>query len=194
PPAPTPESLPTIEARLLEVRKREAKSLQTVAQAESSLAEVEELLHAGVCPRCHQPVRPSEFETHRTEAGSELAAARATLDSVEAERIRVDEERRARERYERALDRWQEVEKRRAATNAAVARAARSSEAAARDISSAERAVTTARARVEQLAPEEALESTVRADVARVDGARLQTSRDVERSVLAAERRRGIDR
>jgi DNA repair protein SbcC/Rad50 len=194
PPAPTPEPLSTIEARLIEVRQREAKALQTVAQAESSLAEVDELLHAGVCPRCHQAVRPSEFETHRTEAGTELAAARATLDACEAERVRVDEERRARERYERALERWKEVEKRRSATSAALARAVKTSESSVHDLSAAEQAAHNARRRVGELLPEEARESALRADVARSEEARLALSQEVERSVLAAERRRGIDR
>ncbi|MGA8711339.1 MAG: SMC family ATPase [Thermoplasmata archaeon] len=194
PPAPTPEPLSTIEARLVELRQREAKALQTVAQAESSLAEVDELLHAGVCPRCHQTVRPSEFETHRTEAGTELATARATLDVCEAERVRVDEQRRARERYERALERWKEVEKRRSATRAAVARAGKMSESSTHDLTAAEHAALDARRRVGELLPEETRESALRDEVARSEEARLALSQEVERSVLAAERRRGIDR
>jgi exonuclease SbcC len=194
PPAPTPESLAKLDERLVAARQREAAALQVVTQAESALAEVEELLHAGVCPRCHQKVHPSEFGSHRTEASAVVEAARTKLSTAEAHRVKIEEERQARERYERALDRWKEVEKRRTASRAALARAEKALEGSDREQEAAERATTTARSRVEELSPEEEQESSLRASVARAEEAKATASRDVERSVLAAERRRGIDR
>jgi DNA repair protein SbcC/Rad50 len=194
PRAPTPDSLSKIEERLSAARGREDAALQTVAQSESSLAEVEELLQAGVCPRCHQTVHPSEFETHRTEAASGLDVARTALAAASAERQRVEEERRARERYERALDRWKDVEKRRATTRAAHLRATKALEGSVRDLEAATRAAVAARRRVEELSPQEAEEAALRSEVSRQETAREAVLQEVERSVQAAERRRGIDR
>jgi exonuclease SbcC len=192
--APAADSLSKMDERLVAARQREAAALQVVTQAESSLAEVEELLHAGVCPRCHQKVHPSEFGSHRTEAAAAVEAARTKLAAAEAHRVRVEEERRAREQYERTLDRWKEAEKRRAASRAGLGRAVKALEGSVREQETAERATTTATLRVTELSPEESRESTLRAEVARAEDSKAAASRDVERSVLAAERRRGIDR
>ncbi len=194
PPAPTPDTLAKLDERLAVARHREAAALQAVTQAESSLAEVEELLHAGVCPRCHQTVHPAEFATHRTEAAGAVEAARAKLSTAEKHRASIEEERQSRERYERALERWKEVEKRRVASQTALGRAARALEGALREEETAGRATIAAQLRVEELSPAETQESALRADVARAEEAKAAASRDVERSVLAAERRRGIDR
>ncbi|HKN07067.1 MAG TPA: SMC family ATPase [Thermoplasmata archaeon] len=194
PPAPTPDTLPKIEERLSEAHGHEATALQAVAQAESSLAEIDELLRAGVCPRCRQPVRPSEYGTHRTEAAAELDATRATLAAVATDRQRWDEERRARERYERALDRWKEVEKRRIAARTVLGRATRSFEGSVRSLETAERSALAARQRVEELSPQESQDSALRAEFSRKEEARAGVVREVESSILAAERRRGIDR
>ncbi|MGA7476307.1 MAG: SMC family ATPase [Thermoplasmata archaeon] len=194
PPAPTADSLTKLDERLGTARHREAAALQALAQAESSLTEVDELLHAGVCPRCHQTVHPSEFGTHRTEAAAVVEAARTKLSAAEAHRVAVEEERQARERYERALDRWKEVEKRRVASRATLARAVKALEGSVREQEAAQRATIAAQLRVEELSPEEAKESALRAEVARAEDAKAAVSRDVERSVLAAERRRGVDR
>src|SRR5208282_1878509 len=189
PPAPTPDTLPKIEERLSEAHGHEATALQAVAQAESSLAEIDELLRAGVCPRCRQPVRPSEYGTHRTEAAAELDATRATLAAVATDRQRWDEERRARERYERALDRWKEVEKRRIAARTVLGRATRSFEGSVRSLETAERSALAARQRVEELSPQESQDSALRAEFSRKEEARAGVVREVESSILAAERR-----
>ncbi|MGA8604722.1 MAG: SMC family ATPase [Thermoplasmata archaeon] len=194
PPAPTPDLLSQIEERLSEARARESRSLQAVAQAEGSLAEVDELLRAGVCPRCHQPVHPAEYATHRTESASELAATRMTLTAVVAERQRLEEERRSRERYERSLDRWREVEKRRSAARTVLGRATKSFEGSVRSLEAAERSALAARQRVEELSPQESQDSALRAELARKEEARAAALRELESSVLAAERRRGIER
>ena len=194
PPVPTHESIATLDERLGSARKKESTRLQALTQAESSLAEVEELLRAGTCPRCHQTVRPSEFATHRTEAQALVEAARAELGRSETDRARIEEERRARERYERARDRWLEVEKRRAATRTAHTRAVAASTEAREAHTAAEAAVRAAAGRVGDLAPEEARLTDLRSELGRIETKRSDLTRAVESSVLAAEQRRGIER
>ena len=194
PPAPTPESIAELEERLLAARHQESTALQAVTQAESALREVEELVTAGVCPRCHQPVRPSDFKAHRAEATEAAETARTQLGSAETERGRVEEARRARERFERALDRWKEVEKRRAAARVAHERAAQGLEETRRELESTESVAVEARRRVDLLLPEQARETALRADLAHAEEVAAAKSREVERSVLAAEQRRGVER
>ena len=194
PPAPTPEDLPALDQKLKEARTNESAALQELTQAESSFAELEELLREGVCPTCRQSVRPAEFEGHRSEGGAAVKAARSRLVSAESERARWEEVRRARERYERALDRWREVEKRRAVARSAHERASSGVEEAERILEASESSIQDARKRVEELFPGEKREAGLRAKVARLDQARTTQARLVERSVLAVERRHGAGR
>jgi len=194
PPAPTPDTLARVEERLATARRAEATSLQGLTQAESTLAELEELLRGGVCPRCHQAVKPADFRSHRTEARSAAETARVRLSDAEAERVRLEEERKSRERYERALERWKEVDKRRTTTGAALERASRAVHKASRDLDTAGTAATKARARIEELLPQEAEEATLRIEVDRLDATKAEQAREVEKSIRALERRRGIER
>ncbi|HLM70563.1 MAG TPA: hypothetical protein VK423_04195, partial [Thermoplasmata archaeon] len=194
PPAPTPDDLATIADRLEGARQREAAALQTVAQSTSSFGELEELLSAGVCPRCRQTVRPTEFAGHRTEAKNALEAAQAALSTAEADRHRLEEVRGARERYERARDRWKDVEARRISARSALGRESATLAESIRDVEREERFTSEAREAVQRLAPEEAGESALRAEIARSEQANAARSLDLERAVLAAERRRGIVR
>jgi exonuclease SbcC len=194
PPAPTNESIASLDERLDAARKKEATRLQALTQAEGSLAELEELLRAGKCPRCHQTVRPGEFASHRAEAQSLVKTARTALAEEEKERARIEEERRARERYERARDRWLEVEKRRGASRAAHDRAVSGSKEAARSLASAEESVRRASARVNDLLPEEARLAELRAESDTLEADRADHRAAVERSLLAAEERKGVER
>jgi DNA repair protein SbcC/Rad50 len=194
PPAPTPHPLSQIEERLAEARRRESVARSELTRAEHELHELDELLSGGVCPRCRQPVRAEEFTTHRREAAEAVATARGKSRSAEEERESLEAERAARERFERAHDRWKEVEKRRHVTRTALARSRIGLEAALAAEGTAERALASARERVEALAPAEATESALRAEVERLQAALATKTQEVERSVLASERRRGIDR
>ncbi len=123
PPAPTPRSLVDIDRELGERRAAEREGAEGSIPARQALAEVDELLRAGVCPTCHQPVDPAAFATHRTEAVRVAEAAeRAHLGLAEG-LVRLEEERKARERYERAHDRWKETERRRTVLREAQTRA-----------------------------------------------------------------------
>ncbi len=194
PPAPAPDPLSRIEERLAIARGDETTALQRLTQAESSLAELEELLRGGVCPRCHQPVRPAEFAPHRSEARASVQEAKARLSAAEELRAHTEQERNARERYERASERWKEVEKRRKATGAARERAARAAQTAARKLESAHAAGEEARGRLAQLLPRESEEAAVRERVAGLEAATAEKTREVERAVRAVERRGGIER
>lgn len=192
PPAPTPESLSAIDDRLAKARLVEARCLEELVQAEGALAELEELLEGGVCPRCHQPVRPSDFETHRTEASASAVQARARRADAETARVHLEENRAARERYERALDRWNEVEKRRATARLALDRAAGAADGRAHEWDASSAAVRAARQRLEELLPLESGEAEIRAEVGRLEQESTERSHDVERSLLAAVRRDGL--
>ncbi|MGB6501656.1 MAG: SMC family ATPase, partial [Thermoplasmata archaeon] len=115
PTAPVPQSVAELEARVVDARGRERGALERVAKAVSARAEIEELLAGGVCPRCHQSVRREEFEGHRTEISEEVRSAEESHRAILGEIERAEEERKSRERFERAHDRWAEVEKRREA-------------------------------------------------------------------------------
>ncbi len=113
PPAPTPQTLVDLDRQLEEIRERETAAAQRASRARAEFAEWEELLEAGVCPRCHQTVRSEDFARHRSEASSELEIADREYATISEERTRREEERRSRERYERAHDRWEQLDQRR---------------------------------------------------------------------------------
>ena len=194
PPAPTSHHLPWIEEHLAEARGRESRTLAEVAHAENELHEIEELLTAGVCPRCRQHVRPAEFEEHRSEAVEAVRETRGRLRSAEQEREALEAERGARERYERARDRWNEVEKRREMARAVLERSGKSLDASRADREASEQAVASARRRVEELAAAESEEIALRAEVGRIDTTLVAAAKEIERSALAVERRRGVAR
>ena len=193
PPAPTPDGLAAIDDRLSAARARESHSLQELVRAESSLAELDALLEGGVCPTCHQAVRSSDFAAHRTEASASVEEARRRREGAEAERARLEKVRASRERYERALERWTEVEKRRSAARAALARANNAAELRAHELEASATVVRDVRRRLEELLPEESRESELRAEMGRWERETSERSREVERSLLAAERRNGLE-
>ena len=193
PPAPTPDVLSTIEGRLTDARGEEAGALQRLTQAESALSEVDELLRAGECPRCGQPVNPEGFATHRAEAAAAVEAEREKLRSAEAARNLLEETRKARERYERALERWGEVEKRRTANRATLERAARVVQETAQRLTTNQDDLRSARARLEELLPEESRDVELRRARTTAEQEREEGARGVERSRLAVEQRRGIE-
>jgi DNA repair protein SbcC/Rad50 len=190
PPAPTPDSLETIDARLFDLRERERTSLTAVTRARTSAGEWEELLRAGVCPRCGQPVRPAEFEPHREEADRARMTAEAELETVVRDRARAEEERRSRERYERALERWNQVERER--DHARVVLRAAETAVATADAALAEigASVAAARASLEAGAPQEAEDRRLRAGLAPLEAERTRLAAEVEQSAQAAEKER----
>jgi DNA repair protein SbcC/Rad50 len=192
PPAPTPDPLPLIEEKLAEARGREAELLATAARSRAALGEIEELLSVGTCPRCHQPVRAAEFGSHRAEAVAEAEGADARLRAAAAERERIEDERRARERYERAHDRWVEVERRRAAARAALEKATATLGSAERTLTEATHHLEEVRARAEALAPLEAEENRLKTELSAADRRRAALAQGVEDAAIAEERIRSM--
>ena len=120
PPAPTPRTLGEIDAEISAARAPLDAAVADAARLAHVRAETEELLRAGICPRCRQAVRPETFAGHLAEATSELARAEERRTAAQDGLRRLDEERRSRERYERAKARFDELERARASAQEAL--------------------------------------------------------------------------
>jgi exonuclease SbcC len=107
PPEPTPRTVPEIERRWAELSGLAASVLRESAQLEASLADTNQLLSSGVCPRCHQAVVLGTFESHQTELTRAVGSARTRASALQKELEGTEAERRSRERYERSLGRWE---------------------------------------------------------------------------------------
>jgi DNA repair protein SbcC/Rad50 len=138
PPAPTPRTIPEIDRALDEARGRAEGLLGEISRLEHIASENDELRSAGVCPRCHQKVDPSEFAAHFQEITDQLAHERAHLASARAERDHLAEERKARERFDRAHQRWSDLEGARRTARERADRAAAQRSSAARRVSELE--------------------------------------------------------
>ena len=185
--APTEVPVATLDERLVRAREAERFAAQELAIAERSRSELAELLTAGVCPRCGQTVRPAEFSPHQAEADASVARAEAGLREAVNARTRLEEERKARERYERAYVRWTEIEKRRVMADEALA-ASESADASAADARrAAEDASRLGEERVRVLKPAEEEERNARGALEEEER-RLRNAMDlVDRSLSAAE-------
>lgn len=171
PPELTPRTLAEIDRLIATTRASEHAALEVLARARAALGQIEELLRAGVCPTCEQPVRIEQFAAHREEASSRLASAEAERQRLGDEIREVEDERKARERYERAHERWLDVERRRASLRETGARReeeVRSAEAAELEGRDQLRA---AREEVESLRPVEAEERRLRTRLAEAEEA-----------------------
>ncbi len=190
PPAPTPEPLEAIDRRLVALRTDEATALAELTRAQGAVHEWEELLHAGVCPRCGQTVRPDEFEPHRAEASDAAARAEVAYHRSTELRAHAEDDRRSRERFERARERWEQAERSRASARA-ILEAARARAALA--ASSLEELRTSIASAVEQRTrtePAERRETEIRALLAATESERGRLASEVERDRAAAERLR----
>jgi exonuclease SbcC len=116
PPEPTPRTVAEIEGALETARQEERATSDVQVRARAELEEVDRLLAAGECPRCHQTVRPADFGRHRETAALALKVASDQVKAIGEVVARLEEERRSRERFERARERWQEAERRRASS------------------------------------------------------------------------------
>jgi DNA repair protein SbcC/Rad50 len=110
PPAPTRRTLAEIDRSLEQTRALADQWLGAISRLEHIAVENEELRSAGVCPRCHQKVDPTEFAAHFQEVTAELERARSALGDSRKEIDGLGEERKARERYDRSHQRWTDLE------------------------------------------------------------------------------------
>jgi DNA repair protein SbcC/Rad50 len=190
PPAPTPKTLAEIEEELAAARRRESEAAAAESRADLAVRDLDELVTAGVCPRCHQSVRPQEFADHRAEAVRDAEGARAAGRNAEVARSRLEEVRASRERYERAHERWTEVEKRRSGLRAAVAGADAMVVRCERSVAGAATAVAAAEVRLTALVSAETDEAVRRTELVESERRRTALGAEVERASLAAERAR----
>ena len=190
PPAPTLRNLSEIDSALEMAQAAERAALEEAARARTDLEEVDTLLAGGICPRCRQPVRPEEFRPHREESARALAEVEHRLRGLQAERAAVGEERRSRERYERARDRWIDLERRRADSSASLARCESEEVTSRAALREAEAGAQKARQRVTSLEPVEVAERAERAKVTALDAERTHCLTGIEELRRAEEERR----
>jgi DNA repair protein SbcC/Rad50 len=192
PPCPTPRTVGDLERELAGAREAEHGALDALARARASLAQVTELLAAGICPTCGQPVRPEEFSAHRDEATRAVEGTEAARASGAALRERLEEERKSRERYDRAHERWLDLDRRRQEARELVARRATDADSA----DAARRAATEERAgalhRVQERKPAEAEEARHRAALARAERALADATAADQQAAASEERLRSV--
>lgn len=169
PPEPTPRTGPEIEAALAQARSEEREANEHEVRARAELEEIDRLLSAGECPRCHQAVRPSEFRAHRAEAEHALALCVARRAALSDQVTSIEGERRSRERFERARERFQEAERRRASARDRLAALRARAQEAEESVQGSARAVHQAQARVRALSPVIEQEARERAELSRVE-------------------------
>ncbi len=190
PPSPTPWDLPEIERRLAGAREDDHARLEAVTAARAALGQVEELLGAGVCPTCRQPVRAADFAPHRAEAAGTLARAEELRRSSNEAVTGLEETRKARERYERARERWVILEARRATARDTIARREEILRAAEIAGTEATARAETARAEVERLRPLEEGGALLRTALERRETEATARRAAAERATIAEERAR----
>jgi DNA repair protein SbcC/Rad50 len=187
PPAPTPDPLERIEARLASARELEREALTVRTRAESALHEFEELLSAGVCPRCGQSVRAEEFGPHRDDAAAATRTASEGYAVAVEHRQRLEEERAARERYDRARERWREAEREREAARVRLARGEEDLRAADAAVEEAAVAGRRAAERAAATEPAERQDGELRARAEALSAERARLAARLERASRAAE-------
>jgi exonuclease SbcC len=188
PTAPTPRPWAELDLRLGEARREESTARETAALARRSLAELEELVAEGVCPRCGQTVRSTEFATHREEATAAVAVAESAVRSCEAVRAEAESMRSAREAYDRAVERWADRARRRADLDLAFATAEEGLRRTETALVECRVSLESVRREVEQLVPADAELAHQRARLAAADQSLLDARGRLESSERAAER------
>jgi exonuclease SbcC len=123
PTPPTPRTVEEIGRELVSLRSSERTQLEGWSAHKTEVGEVTALLALGVCPRCHQTVRPEEFRAHRQEAEGQFVAAGEALEATRGRLATAETERASRERFDRAHLAWTAREEARVAADAAVTRA-----------------------------------------------------------------------
>ena len=126
PQVPEGPGLSEVDAALTRARLEEQEATAAVALAQHLLGELRELIAAGVCPRCRQPVRAEEFGRHEAEAVRALevaearrAAGRSARTELEARRIAWEAHARERAAWEARAARRRTIESAAAARDAA---------------------------------------------------------------------------
>ncbi len=192
PASPTPRTLVEIEQVSRDAVTTEHQALERAARARTARDTLDQLIQGGVCPTCHQPVDAPAFAAHREEALHELGEADALLERGSASRAALEEERKARERYDRALERWQELERQRAEARELLARRESDATAAGEALVAARQEGTERRRQYEELRPLEAEASRRREELANAERDLPERVRAEESASRAEERLRAL--
>ena len=113
PQAPSDREAPHLIADRNAAEEARRASDRRLTAAGAELHELAELIHEGVCPRCHRPVEPSEFESHRREQEALVTALQRELEVATANAQAAEQQVIARLEYDRLRDRWEQLEVRR---------------------------------------------------------------------------------
>ena len=99
------------ERNQLDERRRELDRRAATGSVE--LQELLDIVREGVCPRCHRPVEPSEFEAHQIEQQNLVDGLRDEVEAATRQIQVADQRVGARLEYERQHERWQQLDSRR---------------------------------------------------------------------------------
>ncbi len=114
PPCPVERTQTELAAERTKLEEARRTADRRLATAMAELQELAELVQEGMCPRCHRPVEAADFEAHQGEQSRLVADLRREVDHA-SDRVRAAEERAvARLEYDRAHDRWHQLDSRRA--------------------------------------------------------------------------------
>jgi DNA repair protein SbcC/Rad50 len=192
PPAPTPRSLGEIERLAIEAVEAEHRAVDAVARAHAELEAVSELIRGGVCPTCHQEVAAAEFAAHRSEAERTLREAETVRARSGEARGALDDERKARERFERAHERWVDLERLRTEARELLSRRETEATEALGEEAAARQEEERQRLRYEELRPLEAEEHRRREELGDAERRLAERVRTAEEAGRAEERLRSL--
>ncbi len=192
PAAPTPRTLPEIASAITAARLEEQEQVGRAARARAAVAEIDELLGGGVCPRCGQTVDADRFGPHRVEAADELASADAARQAMAGRVAHLEDERGARERFERAHERWIESDRRRTELADAAARAETEAASLTASVADSKRAEQSARTAVESLRSVEAAAAEHRSEAEAAEQELRRAEEALRAGSVAAEKARGL--
>ncbi|HEY6237971.1 MAG TPA: hypothetical protein VIZ68_02140, partial [Thermoplasmata archaeon] len=194
PPVPTPRSLSEIDSEIGRAQSDLDLSVADLARREQLLADTDELLRAGVCPQCHQSVDKANFKAHRDELLSACSAARTDLTGRRAAMAGRQEERRARERYERNRLRWLELERARQAARDRHARAVELLGGLTDRVGRADAELAQIEARRRDLAPRAVAARARQEEHSALEARRTELDRELRRLATAVEEDRLAER
>jgi len=193
PPAPTRRTIGEIDRALEESRAHAEAVLGNISRLGHIAAENDELRTAGVCPRCHQKVDPTEFAAHFQEIADELGRARSTLATARSATERLHEERKARERYDRSLQRWTDLESTRRVAKERADRAATQHAAASERVAQLEVTAGSATEARERLRPRAEGARAILSELARLETERSGRERRLAELAIELEATLGAE-
>jgi exonuclease SbcC len=113
PEAPSGDVVEVLEDRRAKELIERRRLDRSLADSEHELRELTELIRGGSCPRCHRPVGPDDFRSHRDEAATHADAIRTSLSESDRKIEALDRAIERRRQADLARERWEQLEARR---------------------------------------------------------------------------------